>query len=150
MPLDLNNLEFVCFLSELIGPEIFFDSKVPSLRVAKLAALFRKSKFMVSWQDILSELHHINIMFLSHFTEALICSCFIVLHVDIPSIGKFNELSSLNDLNLLKFFTLSILHLSDLPPKLNFGQLFKLNQSLFGLNISLLLSQFVMIICKHW
>jgi len=88
-------------------------------------------------------------MLLPHFAQTLVGGSFIILHVDIPSISKLNELSSLDDLNLLKFLALSVLHLSDLPLQLNLGQLFELNQSLFSLNIPLLLLQFVMIICEH-
>ena len=88
-------------------------------------------------------------MLLSQFPQALISSRFVILHVVVPGICEFDELSPLQIFNFMQLNSLPLLHLPHLPLQLNLRYLFELDFGLFRLEVPFLLFQLLSIVLEN-
>lgn len=88
-------------------------------------------------------------MLFSHFPQTFVCSCFIILHVHVPGVGELDELLSLYSLNLRQLDLLAFLHPTNLSHQLDLGQLFELQPSLLGFDVTLLSFELLVIVIEH-
>lgn len=115
MFLDFFYFHLVGEYSKIVRFSIFFDREVSLLLGSESAALFTQRKDMVLCEDLLACLNQFDVVLLSHFPQALVGSCLIILHVHVPGVRKLYELLSLYALDFGQLNLLALLHLANLP-----------------------------------
>ena len=126
MILDLGNLQRICLISKLVSLAVFFLGEVLALHPAQVADLFRKYEVVVTAQVLVTNVQPLKIVLFTQSSEALVCRLLVVLHVDVPSGGELNKLNPLHLLDLPELSALPLLHLRQLSPHLNLGDLLEL------------------------
>ena len=147
--LDFVYFHLVCEDPEVVCLRVFFDGEVTLLLGSERTALFAQGENVVSAEQLLSRLQQFEVVLFSHFPQAFVRSRLIVLHVHVPGIGELDKLLSLYSLNLSQLDLLALLHPTNLSHQLDLGQLFELQPSLLGFNVSLLAFELLVIVIEH-
>lgn len=134
---------------EVVCLRVFFDGEVTLFLGSERTALFAQGENVVSAEQLLSRLQQFEVVLFSHFPQAFVRSRLIVLHVHVPGIGELDKLLSLYSLNLSQLDLLALLHPTNLSHQLDLGQLFELQPSLLGFNVSLLAFELLVIVIEH-
>ena len=125
----------ISLLSDGICFHVLFGLEMTPFKLSKANTLFGESESVVPRKNILPLLNNLQIMLFPHFPERLISGGFIILHVNVPSVSKFDKLVPLDMFNLIKFHFLSKLGLPHLFSQLDLRKLLEFNPSLFGIQI---------------
>ena len=112
--LNFFDFDMVGLLSDGICFHVLFRLKMAPFKLSQANTLFGKSESVVPRKNILPLLNNLQIMLFPHFPERLISGSFIILHVNVPSVSKFDELVPLDMFDLIKFHFLSKLGLPHL------------------------------------